>query len=335
MGVRERLGRLTNGLIIGTSLVSSVLFTSCTKTEPVQLERLEKGLFAAKTPLQIRQFLSSHPGVANLYFNANDAASDTALVAELTNRVNNPELQVLYQQTETEFGDATALQNSLADAFQNIKKDFPGFKSPRVATMVTGFDMGPDLLVTDSLIVIGLDYFAGPKAKYRPVGPEFPQYVLRRYQQAYIVPTIVRMISDRFNATNPADQTLLADMIHSGKGLLFTRTILPETPDSLIIGYSDRQLTQTFNSQDQVWAHFIDNQLLYNASGEIKQRYMQERPFVAEIGTACPGRIGQWLGWRMASFYQTRQKASLPDIMQVKNAQTLFQQSGYKGQKEE
>lgn len=334
MGVRERLGRLTNGLIISTGLVGSVLFSSCTKTEPVQLERLEKDLFAAQSPAQMRQFLASHPGAAQLYFNANDPASDTALVAELTNRVNNPELRVLYKQTEAEFGDAATLQNNLAEAFQHIKKDFPAFKTPRVVTIATGF-MGSDLLVTDSLIVIGLDYFAGPKAKYRPIGPEFPQYVLRRYQQAYIVPTVVRMISDRFNATDPADQTLLADMVHSGKGLLFTRIILPETPDSLIIGYSDQQLTQTFNSQDQVWAHFIDNQLLYNSSGEIKQRYMEERPFTAEIGTACPGRIGQWLGWRMASFYQTRQKASLPDIMQVKNAQTLFQQSGYKGQKED
>ena len=334
MGVRERLGRLTNGLIIGTGCIGSVLFTSCTKTEPVQVERLGQTLFTAKSPAQMQRFLASHPGVFQLYFNANDPASDTALVMELTRRVNNPELQLLYKQTEAEFNDGASLGKSLAEAFQLIKKDFPFFKSPRIATIATGF-MGPDLVVTDSLIVIGLDYFAGPKANYRPVGPEFPQYVLRRYQKDYIVPTIVRMISDRFNATDPADQTLLADMIHSGKGLLFTRTILPETPDSLIIGYSDRQLTQTFNSQDQVWAHFIDNQLLYNTSGEIKQRYMEERPFVAEIGTACPGRIGQWLGWRMVSYYQTRQKASLPDIMQVKGAQLLFQQSGYKGQKEE
>ncbi|MBO0937400.1 gliding motility protein [Fibrella sp. HMF5335] len=334
MGVKERLGQLTNGLVIGLSLVVCVLFTSCTKTEPVSIERLEEPLFAAQSPAQVRQFLTSHPGVANLYFNANDPASDTALVAELTRRVNNPELRLLYGQTKAQFGDASTLQTGLTEAFDNIQKDFLGFKRPRVATIATGF-LGPDLLVTDSLIVIAVDYFAGPKAKYRPIGPEFPQYVLRRYQQNYIIPTIVRMISDRFNATDPADQTLLADMVHSGKGLLFTRTILPETPDSLIIGYSDRQLTQTFNSQDQVWAHFIDNQLLYNTSGDIKQRYMEERPFVAEIGTACPGRIGQWLGWRIVSYYQTRQKASLPDIMQVKNAQIMFQQSGYKGQKEE
>ncbi|MBO0930782.1 gliding motility protein [Fibrella sp. HMF5036] len=321
-------------MVIGAGFIGSVLFTSCTKTEPVSVERLEEGLFAAQSPAQMRQFLASHSGTAQLYFNANDPASDTALIAELTNRVNNPELRALYAQTKAEFGDAAALKAGLAQAFTNIQKDFPSFRPPRVATIATGF-MGPDLLVTDSLIVIALDYFAGPKAKYRPIGPEFPQYVLRRYQQAYIVPTVVRMISDRFNATDPADQTLLADMIHSGKGLLFTRTILPETPDSLIIGYSDRQLTQTFNSQDQVWAHFIDNQLLYNTSGEIKQRYMEERPFTAEIGTACPGRIGQWLGWRIVSYYQTRQKASLSDIMQLKNAQTIFQQSGYKGQKEE
>ncbi|GAB3040206.1 hypothetical protein GCM10027185_49310 [Spirosoma pulveris] len=313
--------------------------TSCTKNEDITLIRLNQQLFPGKSPDSIRALLNRNPAVAQLYFNANGAGNDTALVRELTNRVSNPALSELNNQIQTEFGDMADLKSQLAEAFTNIKKDFPDFRSPKVVTVVTGF-MGPDLVVTDSLIVIGLDYFAGPKAKYRPPTQEFPEYILRRYQKQYIVPAIVFAISDKYNATNRADQTMLADMVYYGKGYVFTKSMLPNidgepVADSLIIGYTDKQLTETFNAQDIVWAHFIDNKLLYQTSPAIKQRYLNERPFTAEIGQACPGAIGRWVGWRIVGRYHDEHgSVGIPELMRNSDARQIFEQSGYKGQKE-
>ena len=145
------------------------LVSSCTKNEDVALIRLDQQLFSAKSPDSVRALLNRNQAVSQLYFNANGAGNDTALVHDLTNRVNNPALNELNNQIQAEFGDMADLKKQLAEAFTNIKKDFPDFKAPKVATIVTGF-LGPDLVVTDSLIVIGIDYFAGPKAKYRPPG---------------------------------------------------------------------------------------------------------------------------------------------------------------------
>ncbi len=338
MRVRVSSRRSVSLLTASLGLLLCILLNSCTKSEPISIERLDQALFSSKSPADVKAFLAKHRVSAQLYFNATgqtgDPASDTALVAELSARVANPELKVLYQQTQTEFGDASELASQLSAAFANIQRDFPTFKPPRVATFITGF-MGPDLVVTDSLILIGLDYFAGPTAKYRPRGEEFPNYVLRRYDQPYIVPTIVRLLSARFNAQNQDDQSLLADMVYNGKSLVFTRTMLPEVPDSVIIAYSDRQLTETFNAQDQVWAHFIDNQLLYQTNADVKKRYMGERPFTAEIGSRCPGRIGDWLGWRIASRYYDEKKVSISDLMKNADARRIFQESGYKGQNDD
>jgi hypothetical protein len=315
------------------------LLTSCTKNEDVTLIRLDQQLIPGKSPDMVQAILNRNPAVAQLYFNANEAGNDTALVRELTNRVMNPALNELNKQVQAEFGDMADLKTQLAEAFSNIKKDFPGFKTPKVVTVVTGF-MGPDLVVTDSLIVIGLDYFVGPKAKYLPPAQEYPQYILRRYQKPYIVPAIIFAISDKYNAANRADQTMLADMVYYGKGYVFTKAMLPEVngepvADSLIIGYTDKQLTETFNAQDIVWAHFIDNQLLYQTSSAIKQRYLNERPFTAEIGQACPGAIGRWVGWRIVGHYHDEHSnVSIPELMRNADARQIFEQSGYKGQKE-
>ena len=310
------------------------LLASCKKNEDVTFVRLDQQLFAGKSPVSIRAFLNQNPAVAQLYFNANGAGNDTAVVRELTDRINNQALNEFNQQIGSQFGDMTDLRSQLAEAFATIKKDFPDFRSPKVATIVTGF-MGPDLVVTDSLIVIGLDYFAGPKAKYRPPAQEFPEYILRRYAKEYIVPAIVFAISDKYNATNRQDQTMLADMVYYGKGYVFTKTMLPTVGDSLIIGYSDKQLTQTFNAQDVVWAHFIDNQLLYQTNPAVKQRYLNERPFTAEIGQACPGAIGRWVGWRIVGrYHDEHSNVSIADLMRNADARQIFEQSGYKGQKE-
>ena len=313
-----------------------LLINSCTKREEVTFQRLDKILFGNKSRDSIRHFLNTHAAIARLYFNvdSNTPGSDTALVNELYHRINDSTLNVLYQQVQNTFGDATDLQKELSAAFANIHKDFPEFKTPRVVTMVTGF-MGPDLVLSDSLIVIGLDYFVGPKATYRPRGPEYPQYILRRYQQQYIAPAIVFAISDKYNATDQADQTMLADMVYYGKGYVFTKTMMPETADSLIIGYTDQQLTETYQSQDLVWAHFIDNQLLYQTNPSVKMRYMNERPFTAEIGARCPGAIGRWVGWRIVGKYNDEQKPSITELMRNANARQLFEQSKYKGQKDE
>lgn len=313
------------------------LLVSCAKHDDLNdltFVRLDQQLFSSKSAGNIRTLLNQNPAIAQLYFNANGAGNDTALVQELTNRINNPALNELQAQVEAEFGDMTDLKKQLTEAFTNIKKDFPDFYSPKVATVVTGF-LGPDLVVTDSLIVIGLDYFAGPKAKYRPQGPDYPQYILRRYQKEYIVPAIVFAISDKYNATNRADQTMMADMVYYGKGYVFTKTMLPDVGDSLVIGYSDKQLTQTFNAQDVVWAHFIDNQLLYQTNSAIKQRYLNERPFTAEIGQACPGAIGRWVGWRIVGrYHDEHSNVSIADLMRNADARQIFEQSGYKGQKD-
>ncbi|GAB3932625.1 gliding motility protein [Larkinella terrae] len=315
------------------SLVSILIFNACSKTEElVTVEQPEQELFASRKPADVSQWLDKHKDIAQVYFGTTTFGKDTALVSELLKRVNDKELDVLYKQVNAEFGTLGDIQGLLSESFNRIHENFPDFKPPKVATMISGF-MGPDLVISDTLVVIGLDYFAGPKAKYRPRG--LPAYILRRYQKEFIVPTIVFALSDRFNKTNQQDQTLLADMIYYGKGYVFTKEMLPETPDSLIIGYTDQQLTQTNNVQSDIWAYFIDAKLLFEVNPAIKNRYMSERPFTAEISNKSPGAIGRWLGWRIVGKYYDEKDPGIKALMDNSNARDIFEKSGYKGLKDD
>ncbi|MFD1142507.1 gliding motility protein [Larkinella insperata] len=314
-------------------LVSILIFNACSKTEElVTIERPEQELFSARKPEDVRQWLAKHKDIARLYFGTTRFDQDTVLVNELLKRVNDKELGVLYQQVNAEFGTMGDIQDELSKAFNRIKENFPDYKPPRVATMISGF-MGQDLVLSDTLIVIGLDYFAGPRVKYRPLG--LPAYILRRYQKPFIAPTVVYAQSERFNKSNPQDQTLLADMIYYGKGYVFTKAMMPQTPDSLIIGYTEQQLTQTYNVQSDIWAYFIDAKLLFEVNPAVKNRYLAERPFTAEISNRSPGAIGRWLGWRIVGKYFDEKEPAIKELMDNPNAPQIFEQSGYKGFKDE
>jgi hypothetical protein len=321
-----------------TGLFFALELIGCTpKPAPVPVDRLDQALFADTTRAGVQAFLEKNPAVANLYLNAGAYKSEDTLVLDLHRLINDPNLRLLYRQTEAQFTDiptADGLAGQLATGFANIQQNFPDFRPPRVVTMITGFS-GADLLVTDSLIVIGLDYFAGPTATYRPRGPGFPAYILRRYAKEFIAPAIVQTLATRYNRPDPADQTLLADMVFYGKNYVFTKTMLPAVADSLIIGYTDGQLTRTYQAQDLVWAHIIDNKLLYQTKADLKKRYIDDRPFTAEVGPACPGAIGRWVGWRIAGRYQdTHPAVTIRDLMNNTNARQIFEQSGYKGEPE-
>ncbi len=298
----------------------------------VEIKRLEPQLFAAKTPEDVAMFLRKNPGVRAAYFSKAEFGSDADLANSLAELTANPGLQQFYADEQAQFADLNGLKSEFEEAFRNLKAYYPAFREPRLTTLFTGFT-GPDLYVSDSLIVIGLDYFMGPKARYRP---QLENYRLRKYQREYLVPQVLLLLSGKYNETNPRDQTLLSEMVYFGKSFEFVKNILPAVSDSLIIGYTGQQLAANDLAQDLIWGHFVDEKLLYETSPMRKVKYLGERPTTLEIGPKCPGRIGQWLGWKLVrKFRREHPEVTFQQLMKTTDARRILEESKYRGQVDE
>jgi len=298
----------------------------------ISVEDLDKQLFACKSVEEVQSFLDKHSYLTQWYF-SEAPVEKSQLSAHLFQILQNKDFQSFKTQLDSIIGDRnTAIINPLKESFQRIAKAYPDFQAPQVKFMVTGFT-GNDLYISDTLIIIGLDYFGGPKAKYRP---DVYDYQLQRYQKEYIAPSIIFFMSNKYNHVNASDRTLLADMIGYGKGYEFVKQVMPNTADSLILGYSEESLRRTYNSQGDIWAFFVSNKLLYETTDLKKQKFIGERPFTVEIGNEVPGGIGRWLGWRIVSKYMAENpNVTLPELMKNDNAANLLQASGYKGEKDD
>lgn len=298
----------------------------------LEVQKLEDDLFACQTKGEIEDFLREHPYLKKLYF-SEFSGNDTLLVNQLFNNVTNESLREFRRQLETELvSKEFSLEKELKSAFQFAKYYYPDFKEPKIKTIVTGF-LGNDLYVSDSLVIIGIDYFGGANVAYRP---NVYDYQLARYQKENIVPAIFFFLADHYNVSNPEDNTLLNEMISYGKAFEFVKHMTPYTPDSLIIGYSQETMNKCYYAQQDIWAYFVSNKLLYQTSDLQKQKYIGERPFTLEMGPEVPGGIGRWVGWRIVSrFMEQHSDMSLPELMRLSNSQKILEKSGYKGQVEE
>ncbi|CAM3363890.1 hypothetical protein [Aquirufa ecclesiirivi] len=308
-------------------------------TIQLDIQRLDQTIANSTTEKQIDSILRKHPEVLQAYFSVGTNRS-VELAKNFFALFQNPALKKFYEQSQQQaFFGGKILENELQAAFQEIKNEFPQAKIPKIRTVFTGFGAVGNfktqhLVVSDTLIIIGLDYFMGKKGLYLP--QNVYDYQLRRLEPRAIVGQILLLYAGYFNQHDAENATMLSDMIWYGKSYAFAKKMAPALADSLLFGYTQTELAESDMFQQEIWEHFIDQSLLYKQDEFTKAKYLGERPKTIEIGPACPGSIGRWLGWRIVDAYQTNHpKESLASIMAKPNANQLFQASGYRGKAKE
>ncbi|MBX7124948.1 MAG: gliding motility lipoprotein GldB [Cyclobacteriaceae bacterium] len=292
------------------------------------MESLETRIPAVHSRTDVVKLFTHQPILRDYIFSRPAYPNDSAFVDTLFHRFSNPHFDTLLMETQRVFGDGSALKDELATAFSNLHYYFPDYQLPRVQTAITG--MESDVFITDSLVVIGLDYYLGEGARYRPV---MYDYILRRYQRNFVVPSVMLLIgiSGQLNKVDEQDHTALADMITYGKAYYFAKQMLPCTPDSVLLGYTSREMEGCKKFEGLIWYRLIEDQVLYSNVHAIKQKFLGERPKTLEVGNECPGRIGMWVGWQIVSHYMKEHpEVSLSELMQTASAQKIFKESRYK-----
>ena len=81
-----------------------------------------------------------------------------------------------------------------------------------------------------------------------------------------------------------------------------------------------------------MWRYFIEKELLYNTDPNMASRFILDAPFskfYLEIDNESPGRIGQYIGWKMVRSYMEHNDTSVSQLLS-KDADEIFKNSKYK-----
>lgn len=272
----------------------------------------------------LRNYLEANPKERDYFFGLFAFRTDEQLLNDNYELLQNDFVDTLYQETMNLI-DAGVVSHELDKAYKRVKKVFPSFEAPKVQAVYSGF--GKDIYLTDSLLIIGLDYYLGETASFRP---NVYDYLRIRLTPDHLVPQLLQFTSLKFNETKKGKRTILEDMIYYGKAMEFVKEMQPCVEDNIIMGYTDKQIADAMVSEGVIWAHFLERKLLYSDVPSNITKYIDERPSVPEIDKNCPGRIGQWLGWQIVKAYREENEVSIEELMKETDAQKILTQSKYR-----
>jgi gliding motility-associated lipoprotein GldB len=260
--------------------------------------------------------------------------SDTSYYSNLRFIIQNTDYQELKGAVDKTFPDLKPQEQEINRAFKYIKFYYPKQKLPRIISFLSGFSVQTP--IGNDYIGIGLDMFLGENGErfYPALRESIPAYIARRFNPDNICPRVVEtLIREELLPEEDSDRNLLSKMIYNGKILYLMDAVMPETSDTLKIGYTKRQLEWCQEYESGIWAYFIENNLLYESDYLKIQKYLAEAPFTPGIGEKSDSapKLGVWTGWQIVKKYMDKNPdLSLQELMLEKDAQKILTVSKYK-----
>jgi len=228
---------------------------------------------------------------------------DSITPARLQRFILDPNWNIAQASIEEEFGDMNVEKAGLEDAFKRYTSFFPAEKAPDVVVFNSGFNYA--IYPMEHTIGIGIEWFLGDSNEIvQRLAPErFPNFVKRRMRPEYLVSSTITgwLFVHHYNDLGGED--LLTNMVHHGKVLFALDKVLPGTADSIKIGFSQAQLDWCAETEFNIWAELAVNDALFTKSPREIGRLMNDGPFTNGFPRESPGRIGEWVGWKMVNAY--------------------------------
>ncbi len=229
-------------------------------------------------------------------------------------------------------GGMKPVEQGLRKGFQYVHYYFPKYNlPPKVVAYIGPFD-APGVAMTRYTLAIGLQLYAGKQFPFylSAQGQElFPVYISRRFEPLYVVPNCMKAIVEDLFPDQSQGKNLIEQMIEKGKNWWLLNKLLPETTDSLITGYTQKQLSWCESNEGQIWNFFLD-QNLFSPDPDLIKNYIGDAPNTQGMPDSSPGNIGQWVGWRIIQKYASLHSDLSPEQLMKTPAKLIFDEVKYK-----
>ena len=307
----------------------------------IRIERFDRALdsvtsnnIAVKNREWLQRYGYFYADYMQYMLEAGNPLDTTALVPVLEAIMATDDFKALKASVYETYPNMEVQEAGLTDAFRHLKYYFPSIAVPRIIAFFSGFSVQTP--VGEDYIGIGLDMFLGADSKFYPaLRGSIPQYLSRRFTPENIVPRVVESyVRETLYPQDALDVSLLQHMVYQGKVMYVMEQVMPDVADSVMIGYTKDQWEWANHFERDIWAWFLQEDLLYEADYNRIQKYLGEAPFTPELGeqNESAPKLGVFIGWKMVRTYMERHAdVSLAELLGMKDAQALLDASRYRG----
>jgi hypothetical protein len=228
------------------------------------------------------------------------------------------------------FGDFSAQMAILDPAFKRFAHHFPGSRTPAIILAYTEF---LTRTATDTaMLILPLEMYLGENY---PVYPNFdiPSYMLRRMNKDHLPTAAMTAWLDQTIEIPIAKNRFLDHVIREGKQLYYLQSVLTETPDSLLTGWTSGQLDWLKENEFQMWTFYISENYLYSLDGAYYMPLLSDGPFTAapNIPPGSAPRIGAYTGWQIIKLYMdANPDITMEELMLETDSDKILKESKYR-----
>lgn len=313
----------------------------------LELQRFETDFFAIDTNNilpSLQQLHGKYPGFLPDYLQnilGLPPVSDTSVEVPSAIRKFISDYRPVKDSADKIFNDIDHIRDEVIKGLKHVKYYFPNYAVPRklitfIGPMDAYFEAAlggyGDVITTDALAV-GLQLHMGNNfSLYRSeIGQSlYPVYISRRFTPDYIPVNCIKNIIDDLYPDESPGKHLVIQMVEKGKRMHLLNLLMPYTPDTLKIGYTDSQLKGCYSNEGLIWNYFLANGLLYNNDPSIIKNYIGESPNTPEFGEGAPGNIGLFIGWQIVKEYLEKNSKLTPDALMKTDSKRIFEESKYR-----
>jgi hypothetical protein len=210
----------------------------------------------------------------------------------------------LHNSVDSMFRDLSPVEADLSYAMGIYKQEFPKAKIPAFITFVSEF--GYANITYNESICIGLDMYMNKRFADYYRAYEFPEFMIRKLSPEYIAPNAIKSLAiQQYENQSSKDKRFLATMLVEGKTRYFMKALLPQMHDTIIMGYTQKQLEWAKKNNAEIWTHIIEKKLLYQNEQSLFMRYFNDGPFTSADGVPPESApmIGTWTGLEIIRQY--------------------------------
>jgi hypothetical protein len=237
----------------------------------------------------------------------------------------------LWDEVRKQWPSTEPLRVGLENAFRHYLYYFHDKKVPRIVTCITSFNNS--LIVSDSLIMISLDRYLGPKCKYYPSLGLY-EYQVRKMTPAYAVTDcIYGWVSTEwdYNYIGYSQKNLLSSILHEGKLAYLMHCMEPEASDTLLFGYTEKQLAFCHDNEKRMWDYLVSHDMLFSTDGFLIRKFTGDAPFTSYFTEESPGKAVVWNGYKIiVSYMKNNPKVTPEEMMSITDCQEILSGAKYK-----
>ncbi|SFE41932.1 gliding motility protein GldB [Thermophagus xiamenensis] len=220
------------------------------------------------------------------------------------------------------------LYKDLLQAFKFYRYYYPEREIPDVYLHISGFN--ESMVVDSGWVSVSVEKYLGRDCIFYE-WLATPKYLRNQMEPERVVPDVMRAIAMTEYAYNDSTNDLISQMIYHGKILHFVEHTIPDIADTLLFGFTEKQMKWCKKNEALMWASIVEHKHLFSSDQMLIRKYVGPAPFTSFFGQESPGQTGRYLGYKiLESWIEEHPEKTFRDMMDLTDPHSILREAKYR-----